>query len=155
MSMWQSRYSFIQLSRGVALSLLGILPAGARAADKLIHALPAKAMNEPLGAGNLLQLSLGLLVVLAAIVGSAWLLRRYGRLQSGVDGALRIIGGLSMGPRERVVLVQVGKQQLLLGVAPGRIQTLHVLAEPVSEGSARPPQGGFAERLAGALAKKQ
>ncbi len=33
---------------------------------------------------------------------------------------------------ERVVLVQVGKQQLLIGVAPGRVSTLHVLDEPVT-----------------------
>ena len=149
-----SRFSLAHSIRCAALTLLGTLPAGAWAADKLAHALPTKTISEPLGAGNLLQLTFGLLVVLAAIVGSAWLLRRYGRLQSGVDGALRVIGGLSMGPRERVVLVQVGKQQLLLGVAPGRIQTLHVLAEPVVAGSATPPQGGFAERLAAALVKK-
>jgi len=29
--------------------------------------------------------------------------------------------------REKVVLLQVGKKQLLLGVTPGRIDTLHVL----------------------------
>ena len=150
----QSRSSLANSFRYAVPTLLGTLPAGAWAADKLVHALPAKTMIEPLGAGNLLQLTFGLLVVLAAIVGSAWLLRRYGRLQSGVDGALRVIGGLSMGPRERVVLVQVGKQQLLLGVAPGRIQTLHVLDEPVVTGAATPPQGGFAERLAAALVKK-
>ena len=138
--------------RCAALALLGTLPSGAWAADKLVQALPAKTINEPLGAGNLLQLSFGLLVVLAAIVGSAWLLRRYGRLQSGVDGALRIIGGLSMGPRERVVLVQVGKQQLLLGVAPGRIQTLHVLDEPVTDGKS-PAPSAFVEKLTAALNK--
>ncbi len=146
----QSRLSL--LIRCAALPLVGALPAGAWAADKLVHALPTKPINEPLGAGNLLQLSFGLLVVLAAIVGSAWLLRRYGRLQSGADGALRIIGGLSMGPRERVVLVQVGKQQLLLGVAPGRIQTLHVLDEPVIDVGSQAPSA-FADRLSKMMKK--
>jgi flagellar protein FliO/FliZ len=139
--------------RYAALFLLGTLPAGAWAVDKVVHALPAKTINEPLGAGNLLQLSFGLLVVLAAIVGSAWLLRRYGRLQTGAEGALRIIGGLSMGPRERVVLVQVGKQQLLLGVAPGRIQTLHVLDEPVADAAPQAPSA-FADRLAKMMKKE-
>lgn len=148
-----SRFSALNRLHAVALALLAALPAGAAAADKLVHALPAKIASDPLGAANLLQLSLGLIVVLAAIVGSAWLLRRYGRLQSGVDGALRVIGGLSMGPRERVVLVQVGKQQLLLGVAPGRIQTLHVLDEPVVENGPQAPSA-FAERLA-KLTKKE
>lgn len=141
---WLSRIISVHCA---ALALFGTLPTGAWAADKLAHVLPAKTAIDPLGPGSLLQLSLGLLVVLAAIVGSAWLLRRYGRLQSGADGALRIIGGLSMGPRERVVLLQVGKQQLLLGVAPGRIQTLHVLEENIIEAAPRAPSA-FAERLA-------
>ena len=125
-----------------------LLPLAVHAGEAAKH-LPAV---EPLGAGNLLQLTLGLMLVLAAIVGSAWLLRRYGRLQSGVHGALRVVGGLSMGPRERVVLVQVGKTQLLLGVAPGRVQTLHVLDEPVAEPAAQVPSS-FAERLARTMNK--
>ena len=84
--------------------------------------------------GNLVQVTLGLLMVLALIVGIAWLLRRYGRLQSAASGSLKIIGGLSIGSRERVVLLQVGDTQLLVGVAPGRVQTLHVLDEPLTTG---------------------
>jgi len=143
-------HSLHQVLLGV---LLGVHSAGTWAAEKLAHVPAVKTVNEPLGAANLLQLTFGLLVVLAAIVGSAWLLRRYGRLQSGVAGALRVIGGLSMGPRERVVLIQVGKQQLLLGVAPGRVQMLHVLDEPVAETSHTTDKTKFAEQLGKALGK--
>jgi flagellar protein FliO/FliZ len=58
-----------------------------------------------------------------------------------------------VGQRERVVLIQVGSQQLLLGVAPGRVQTLHVLEEPISVGTASSPGESFAERLGSALKK--
>ena len=88
-------------------------------------------LSPGVSSGNLVQVTLGLLLVLAMIVGIAWLLRRYGRLQSAASGSLKIIGGLSIGPRERVVLLQVGDTQLLVGVAPGRVQTLHVLNEPL------------------------
>lgn len=138
---------------GRALCLLGLaLPAVALAADEALPAV-AKAPGEPLGVGNLLQFTVSLLLVLAAIVATAWLLRRFGRLQASANGAMRVIGGLSVGPRERVILVQVGKQQLLLGVAPGRVQMLHVLDEPiVTEGEAgRRAPDNFAERLAAAL----
>ena len=40
---------------------------------------------------------------------------------------MRVIGGLSLGMWEKVILLQVGKKQLILGVTPGRIETLHVL----------------------------
>ncbi|MGA7800582.1 MAG: flagellar biosynthetic protein FliO [Gammaproteobacteria bacterium] len=104
--------------------------------------------------GSLVQLTLGLLAVLAAIALVAWLMRRVGRFQSGVGGAMRIVGGLSMGARERVVLIQVGETQLLLGVAPGRVQTLHVMQEPIAEDSEGAGAGRFAQKLRAALDKR-
>lgn len=89
-----------------------------------------------LSAGNLLQVTLGLALVLLIIGGMAWMLRRYGKLKSSTDGSLKVLGGLSVGPRERVILMQVGEEQVLIGVAPGRVQTLHVLERPLPISSA-------------------
>ncbi len=109
-----------------------------------------------LGLGAVVHLLLGLGVVLALIVLSAWMYRRLARVPRGVSGALRVLGGLSMGARERVVLIQVGEEQLLLGVAPGRIRTLHVLAEPIRAVVAPAPANeGFARRLAAALSQRR
>ena len=113
---------------------------------------PAVAPPDPVGAGGMAQVFLGLLLVIAMIVGVAWLARRFGNFQTTANGGLRVVGGLSMGPRERVVLVQVGDRQLLLGVAPGRVSTLHVLDKPLPQVS--PPglaNDTFAARLAGML----
>jgi flagellar protein FliO/FliZ len=110
---------------------------------------------EPMATGKLLQMGLGLFLVLGLILATAWLARRIGRIQGASGGALRIIGGLSMGARERVVLVQVGDTQLLLGVAPGRIQTLHVLPEAAA--IELPEQGAgasFATSLSTVLNKR-
>jgi flagellar protein FliO/FliZ len=118
------------------------------------QALPARvAGGRGVSAAYLLQFSLGLVVVLLAVLALAWLLRRVGRLQSSAGGGLRTLGGLSLGPRERAVLVQVGETQLLLGVAPGRVQTLHVLEHPMvaDQRSGAPQPGVFAKRLASAL----
>ena len=126
---------------------------GAATASWTGLAAAAPAAPEPMAAGNLLQLLFGLIVVLVAIGVTAFLLRRLGRLPSG-GGALRVLGGLSVGTRERAVLVQVGDRQLLLGVAPGRVQTLYVLEHPVDTGT--PSAGmaeGFAERLAQLMKK--
>lgn len=110
--------------------------------------------TDPLAMGNLVQLTLGMLAVLLLLGGLAWLLRRSGRFTSGVHGALQILGGVSMGARERIVLLQVGKEQLLVGVAPGRIQTLHVLAEPIeTTGTGPRPRAGFAQALEMALGR--
>jgi flagellar protein FliO/FliZ len=112
-------------------------------------------VQDPLAVTSLWQLTLGMLLVLGLIVAVAWLLKRSGRLQTAAGGGLRILGGLSMGTRERVVLLQVGDTQLLVGVAPGRVQTLHVLDKPLeSTHSAAATVAGFPEQL-GRLLKKE
>lgn len=82
---------------------------------------------SPLAAGTLLETVAGLLLILALIVALGWLVRRYGKLPSAGKGIVTVVGGVSLGPRERAVVLQVGEVRLLVGVAPGRVQTLHVL----------------------------
>lgn len=109
-------------------------------------------MGAGLETGQLLQVVLGLVAVLLLIGGLAWVARNLFRFQPGMSGELRILGGLSMGPRERLVLVKVGGEQLLLGVAPGRIQTLHVLEHPIKETPpGAEPVKGFTAQLTKAL----
>ena len=50
-----------------------------------------------------------------------------GKLPVAGKGMVTILGGVSLGPRERAVVLQVGDARLLVGVAPGRVQTLHVI----------------------------
>jgi flagellar protein FliO/FliZ len=112
-------------------------------------------VQDPLALTSLWQLTLGMLLVLGLLVAVAWLLKRSGRLQTAAGGGLRILGGLSMGTRERVVLLQVGETQLLVGVAPGRVQTLHVLDKPLeSMHSPTAKAAGFSEQL-GRMLKKE
>jgi flagellar protein FliO/FliZ len=87
--------------------------------------------GEVLDGGFMLQFLAGLGVVVLCIVGLAWLLKRAGGLQASARGALRVIDGVALSTRERLVLVQVGEQQVLLGVAPGRVNAVHVLDQPV------------------------
>jgi len=110
--------------------------------------------QDPVAMTSLWQLTLGMLLVLSLIVAIAWLLKRSGRFQMAAGGGLRILGGLSMGARERVVLIQAGETQLLLGVAPGRVQTLHVLDQPLQTPQAT-AHSGFAEQLGRLLNKEK
>lgn len=117
-------------------------------------AAPELLSNPALGAGYLLQLVIGLVVVLAGIAALAWLMRRVTRFQSAAGDRLRVLGGLSVGARERVVLIQAGEEQLLVGVASGQVRMLHVLRQPLPPPAARAqgPEGdSFARRLAQSL----
>ncbi len=52
-----------------------------------------------------------------------------------------MIGSRALGPRDRLVLVQVGEEQILLGLTPGRITPLHVLKTPVQRATRpKPPR---------------
>lgn len=79
--------------------------------------------------GNLLQISLSLLLVLAAIIAVAWLLRRMNLTQAGSGNLLKVIGTVAIGQRERVTLIEVGETWLVVGVGPGQIRTLHTLSK--------------------------
>lgn len=86
----------------------------------------------PLQMQSLLETSGGLLLILALILGGAWLFKRYGRMPLAGKGLISIESGISVGPRERVVVVKIENTRLVLGVAPGRVVQLHVMdaAEP-------------------------
>jgi len=88
--------------------------------------------TPPVSTSALLETLLGLFVVLACIAFLAWLLRRTGRFQTTANGEMKLITSLALGPRERAVLLQVGEQQILVGVTSQHVQTLHILETPVS-----------------------
>jgi len=82
-----------------------------------------------------------LILVVSLILALGWLARRmpgFGRATGG-GNALRIVGSLTLGPRDRVVVVDVGGTQLLLGVGQNGMTTLHTLTEPLPV--AQPSQG--------------
>jgi flagellar protein FliO/FliZ len=75
-------------------------------------------------------------------------------IQHSAGGNLRVLEGLAIGPRERIVLLQAGEEQIVVGVAPGVIQTLHVLNETVDVAEAATTPD-FAKRLSEALKRRQ
>lgn len=101
----------------------------------------ASAVTEP----SLWRLLLALLFVLAMIFVAAWLIRR--SPLRNMHGAIKVVSSLSLGAREKLVLVQVGDQQMLLGVTPSQINLLQALPQPVlAEAVSAPPK--FADALA-------
>ncbi|MBE0493854.1 MAG: flagellar biosynthetic protein FliO [Thiomicrospira sp.] len=103
------------------------------------------------------QIMVSLLLVLAIIFVGAWLVRRYGRFSAVADGQLRVLGMLSVGQKERIMLLQVGRQQLLVGVTSSRITTLHTLDEPIDVQDPElvaPLKPSFAQRFQDALKQR-
>ena len=91
-------------------------------------------------AGYMIQGIIGLMIVLGLIWGAWWIIRRTGfnRGFSGVQ--MKVVGGLAVGHRERVMIVEIGDQWLVLGVTPHQITTLATIpkqALPEEEGQSR------------------
>nr|WP_189657452.1 flagellar biosynthetic protein FliO [Pseudomonas peradeniyensis] len=138
----------------------GITAVGALLVSEAVIAAaePAAASTAaPGGLGaQLAQTVIGLLLVVGLIFFLAWLLRRMqGSAQQGAQ-VIEVIGTRAIGPRDRLLLVQVGKEQILIGHTPGSIEALHVLAEPVDvPASARQATPEFAQRLLELMGKDQ
>lgn len=70
-----------------------------------------------------------LLVVLGVIIGLAALVRRLNMRLPGASGPVKILHSISLGPKERLVIVEVGEEKLLLGVTAQTIQLLQTLPD--------------------------
>jgi len=132
-----------------------MLPFSVLAAEPVVTATAAPAVGSGV-AGQLTQLVFGLLLVLGLIFFLAWLLRRVQQAgPAGKTQVIDIVGSRALGPRDRLVLVQVGHEQILLGLSPGSITALHVLKEPVQVPSTEQASPEFAQRLMELLGKDQ
>ena len=119
-------------------------PAQAQAAP--VATVPAPATVQPAAqapgyaaspaAGSLLQTIFALTLVLGLLAGLAWFMKRYGPKAVAGAANLRIVGALNLGGRERIMVVEVGDQWIVVGASPGRVNALATM--PKQEGALQP-----------------
>lgn len=97
---------------------------------------------SPVSLSGVLQVLLGLVTVLGTVAASAWLLKKLAPGQVSAGGTIRLIGGIAVGPKERVVVVEVGETWLVVGVAPGQVTALHNMPRITNLPEANAPAGG-------------
>ncbi|GGY77034.1 flagellar biosynthetic protein FliO [Pseudoduganella plicata] len=96
-------------------------------------AMPA----APSAAGSLLQTVAALAAVLAIVMGLAWMLKRFGPKTVTGGSAVKLVGAMSVGTRERILVVEVGDQWIVVGASPGRMNALATM--PRQEAAASMP----------------
>jgi len=114
-------------ARTCGFALAHLLSSMQDAAASATAASSGAGAGAGVAAGGVVQVVLGLAAVLAMVGGAAWLLKRFSGIRGSGSGVIRIIGGASVGQRERIVLVEVAGTWLLVGVAPGQVRTLHTM----------------------------
>lgn len=97
------------------------LRAAAQQTARPAYTPPSAAVSS----GGVLQIIFSLLLVLAAVVLAAWILKRINLPRHGAGSLLKVVSGVAVGQRERIVLVEISDTWLVVGVAPGQVRTLH------------------------------
>ncbi|NHZ99191.1 flagellar biosynthetic protein FliO [Massilia sp. CCM 8734] len=130
-----------------------------------VATLPAAAVPATPGpmagpsAGNLLQTIFALTLVLALLGAMVWFMKRFGPQAAAGAAQMRTIGALSLGGRERVIVIEVGDQWIVVGASPGRINALATMPRQESAGGPAvltngPASGTFAEWLKQTIDKR-
>jgi flagellar protein FliO/FliZ len=101
---------------------------------------------SPLSVGSLTQLTLSLIAIVALIFAISWALKRLKLAGPRGSGEIAVLDELSVGPRDRIVLIRVGESQVLVGISAAGLTALTPLATPIAlKGGGASP--AFAERL--------
>ncbi len=74
-----------------------------------------------------------LIMVVAVILVLAWLLKRMRLPAMSHQKGLNIVRQIAVGTKERIVIVQAGEEQFLVGVTSQSIQLISKLEKPLSQ----------------------
>jgi flagellar protein FliO/FliZ len=93
------------------------------------------AQSEPQSLSNptsIVSIFLSLLLVIAVVFMLAFLMRRFNVTSSG-SSQLKVVASMMAGTRERVIVIEVGGEQHLIGVTAHNISHLATLSQPLSD----------------------
>lgn len=135
-------------SRFTLLTSLGVVLCG----PALGAAAESGVSPAPTSLTSLITVGVGLVAVLAIIFGCAWVVRRMNGLTGVNNQAMKVVAAMALGARERIALIDVGGTQILVGITPSAIRTLHVFDSPVvTPGDSA--NSDFARRLQGMIGR--
>ena len=114
-------------------------------------AAPALPATPGVGGGDILGLGVSMFIVVAVILVLGWLYSRSRFIGGGGSDAITIVATRALGPKERLLVIEVADQQLLVGMTATADQTLHVFHKPVCGPAEAGSPVGFGSRLRSAV----
>ncbi|WP_045097424.1 flagellar biosynthetic protein FliO [Legionella fallonii] len=116
-------------------------------------ALPTDGANL-ISRNELLRLITGLLMVLLVIVCLSWIVKRLNVVKLSTSKGFQSIASMTLGAKEKIILLKVGERYLLVGVGASTVNTLHDFGEQLPAGFDAENKTTFAELLKSAVGKK-
>ncbi|MCD2515663.1 flagellar biosynthetic protein FliO [Massilia sp. G4R7] len=132
-----------------------LAPAPAQRAPQVV--MPGSATPNT---GGLLQTIFALVLVLGLLLGLAWFMKRFGPRNMMGGANVKLVGALNIGGRERIMVVEVGDQWIVVGASPGRVNALATMprregAEPHAQlAEHAPPAASFGDWLKKTIDKR-
>lgn len=110
-------------------------------------AAPTLPATPGVGGGDIVSLGVSMIIIVGAIIVLGWFYSRSRFVGGGANDVINIVATRALGPKERLMVVEVAEQQLLVGMTASGVQTLHVFDSPVVVASKDSESVGFAGRL--------
>ena len=109
----------------------------------------AESLSNPT---SVVSIFLSLLLVVAIVFMLAFIMRRFNVTHAG-GGQLKVVASMMTGTKERILVLQVGEEQHMVGVTGHNINHLAKLDKPLETPSATPAEN-FKDKFTQALAGK-
>ncbi|GAB1265961.1 hypothetical protein NBRC116492_27710 [Aurantivibrio infirmus] len=103
--------------------------------------------TSPINGAYVIQVLLGLALVLLSIFAIAWLVKKFGHGITSSNQNMKIVSQLPVGTREKVIVVEVGEKQIMLGVTAQQINTLQVFDEPAIDTRTKREVSEFSQKI--------
>lgn len=115
----------------------------------------ATSPTAQIGSGrHLVNVTLALMGIIGLIFAISWFVKRFSQGAFSANPHIKILSAMPLGTRERIVLIEAGGQQLLLGITSTNINTLHVFESPVVVDSKTETPSDFSRKLMAILQQK-
>ncbi|MDX1505858.1 MAG: flagellar biosynthetic protein FliO [Spongiibacter sp.] len=115
---------------------------------------PAAGTLPLVGGSDVIGTFGSLVLIVIALLAMAWFMRRLRQVQGPSRAGVNVVAQIPVGMKERLLVVQVEGEKLLVGCTPGSMQTLHQWTSPPGDDDTAAPQG-FASVIARQLAERR
>ena len=122
-----------------ALASVSMLPLSLLASFTVAAAEPLSGAGEVVTVTAYIKVILGLLFVIGLFLVSTYLFKRFGNGPMLAKGQMKIVDGLHISNKERLVLVELRGKQLLLAITPGNITKIDTLYSNIEDAASGEP----------------